>query len=163
MNIRLATPKDEKEISILISLFRAELKRLKGTESAPDIERAKVDFREYVSAKYPIFVAEDGEGKVNAYLVCKIIDDVVWVESLFVSEQERRKGIATSLYHEAEKLAQELGALTLYNWVHPNNDKMISFLSRLGYDVLNLIEVRKKLNNEVTTGTVKVGDHKYNY
>jgi GNAT superfamily N-acetyltransferase len=95
--------------------------------------------------------------------VCKIIDGVVWVESLFVSEQERRKGIATRLYLETEKVAQELGNSTLYNWGHPNNDKMIAFLSRMGYDVLNLIEVRKKLNNEEITGMVKVGDHDYHY
>ncbi len=95
--------------------------------------------------------------------MCKIIDGVVWVESLFVSEQERRKGIATRLYLETEKVAQELGNSTLYNWGHPNNDKMIAFLSRMGYDVLNLIEVRKKLNNEEITGMVKVGDHDYHY
>ena len=117
----------------------------------------------FVTAEYPIFIAEDGDGKVDAYIVCKIIDGVVWVESLFVSEQERRKGIATCLYFEAEKVAQELGNSTLYNWVHPNNDKMIAFLSRMGYDVLNLIEVRKKLNNEEITGMVKVGDHDYHY
>ena len=95
--------------------------------------------------------------------MCKIIDGVVWVESLFVSEQERRKGIATRLYLETEKVAQELGNSTLYNWGHPNNDKMIAFLSRMGYDVLNLIEVRKKLNNEEITGMVKMGNHDYHY
>jgi hypothetical protein len=39
----------------------------------------------------------------------------------------------------------ELGGDTLYNWVLPNNYRSIPFLKKHGYDVLNLIEVRKRL------------------
>lgn len=163
MNIRLATSKDEREISILISMFRVELKKLKGIASEPEIENAEAEFREYVSAKYPIFVAEDRSGKLDAYLVCKIIGNVVWVESIFVSEKERRKGIATQLYRKAEEVALDLSNSAPYNWVRPDNDKMIAFLKRLGYDVLNLIEVSKGKDGEKLTGKIRVGSHDYRY
>ena len=71
----------------------------------------------------PIFVAEDGRGKLDAYLVCKIIDDVVWVESLYVTVPERRKGIAKRLYLEAEKVALKLCNETLFNWFQPTMTK----------------------------------------
>ncbi len=161
--IRLAKIEDEEKISKLIAQFRVELKEFKGITSTPKIDQAKEEFREYMEAKYPIFVAEDNSKKLLGYLVCRIHDSVVWAESLFVSDSARRKGIALKLYKEAEKIAYELGGDTVFNWVHPNNDKMIRFLSKMGYDVLNLIEIRKPWENEILTQKICVGNHEYNY
>lgn len=160
---RKASPEDEGNIAPLISLFRVELKKLNGLVEKQDIEQARQEFRGYFAADYPMFVALDNDGKTVGYIVCKVIDKVVWVESIFVSENERRKGTATQLYHEAEKLVLDLGNSTLYNWIHPNNDKMIAFLSKLEYNVLNLIEVRKKRNDEEVSDKIWVGNHEYHY
>jgi len=56
-----------------------------------------------------------------------------------------------------------LGGTTVFNWVHPNNDKMIKFLSKMGYNVLNLIEIRKPWKNEILTQKIRVENHDYNY
>jgi hypothetical protein len=40
---------------------------------------------------------------------------------------------------------------------------MITFLSKIGYDVLNLIEIRKPSKNEILTQKICVGNHEYNY
>ncbi len=163
MIIRLAKIDDEEKISRLIAQFRVELKEFKGITSTPKIDQAKEEFKEYIEAKYPIFVAEDNGKELLGYLVCRIDDSVVWAESLFVSDNARRKGIASKLYKEAEKVAYELGGDTVFNWVHPNNDKMITFLSKRGYDVLNLIEIRKSWESEILTQKICVGNHEYNY
>ena len=92
-----------------------------------DLEAAKKELAGYQEANFPIFVAENDDGNIGGYLVCRVVD-VVWAESLFVSPEFRRKGIGSALYAEAERLAQELGNDTVCNWVHPNNDKIISFL-----------------------------------
>ncbi len=42
---------------------------------------------------------------------------------------------------------------------HPNNHRMISFLWKYGYTVLNLIEVRKPYPGEKLTQEIQVGDH----
>jgi len=161
--IRLAKIDDEEKISSLIAQFRVELKQFKGITSTPKIDQAKEEFKEYIEAKYPIFVAEDNSKELLGYIVCRIDGNVVWAESLFVSDSARRKGIASKLYKEAEKIANELGGDTVFNWVHPNNDKMITFLSKIGYDVLNLIEIRKPSKNEILTQKICVGNHEYNY
>lgn len=163
MIIRLVKINDEEKTSRLIALFRVELKQLKGITSTPKIDQAKEEFREYIEAKYPIFVAEDNSKELLGYIVCRIDDGVVWAESLFVSVDARRNGIATKLYKEAEKIADELGNDTIFNWVHPNNDKIIKFLSKMGYDVLNLIEIRKPWKDEILTQKICVGNHEYNY
>ncbi len=163
MIIRLAKFEDEKKISILIAKFREELKELKGIKSSINIEQGREEFKEYMEAKYPIFVVEDDRKELLGYLVCRIDDSVVWVESLFVSHDSRRRGVASKLYEKAETIARELGEDTVYNWVNPNNDKMISFLAKRGYNVLNLIEIRKPWKDEALIQKIKVSDHEYNY
>ena len=55
-----------------------------------------------------------------------------------------------------------MGNETLFFWVHPNNNKMISFLFKQGYDTLNLIEIRK--NKGHTPGkTINVGENTFEY
>lgn len=163
MIIRLAKINDEEKISWLIAQFRVESKQFKGIVATPKIDQAKEEFKEYIEAKYPIFVAENDDKELLGYLVCRIDSGAVWAESLFVSVSARGNGIASKLYKEAEKIAIELGGDTVFNWVHPNNDKIITFLSKMGYDVLNLIEIRKPWKNEMLTQKICVGNHQYNY
>ena len=163
MIIRSAKIGDEEKISRLIAQFRVELKQLKGITSIPRTDPAKEEFREFIEAKYPIFVAENDSKELVGYLVCRIDGSVVWVESIFVFNGERRSGVASEMYKEAENIAKKLGGTTVFNWVHPNNDKMIKFLSKMGYNVLNLIEIRKPWENEILTQKIYVGNHEYNY
>lgn len=149
MIIRLAKYEDEEKIVRLIAQFRKELKQLKGIESSIKIDQAREEFIEYMDGKFPVFVAEDKSKELLGYLVCRIDGDVVWVESLFTSYDSRRKGVGSKLFEKAEAKAKEWGGSTVYNWVHPNNDKIIQFLSKRRYNVLNLIEIRKPLKNEV--------------
>lgn len=162
MIIRLAKNEDEEKISRLIAQFRVELRRFKGITSIPKMDQAKEEFIEYEEANFPIFVAEDNK-ELLGYLVCRIEGSVVWAESIFVSNDARRSGIASRMYKEAENIASGLGGTTVFNWVHPNNDKMINFLSKMGYNVLNLIEIRKPWENEILTQKICVGKHEYNY
>jgi len=163
MKIRPFHPSDEERLAELIAEFRVALGRLRGRTRVADLDQAKGELAEYRSRKYPIFVAENNDSNLTGYLVCRVDDDVVWAESLFVSPEHRRKGIGSALYSEAERLAQELGGDTVYNWVHPNNDKIISFLKKRGYNVLNLIELRRPRAGEETAEKIRVGKHEFDY
>lgn len=162
MIIRTAKIKDKEKMSRLIAQFRIDLEQYKAISSIPKIDEAESEFQEYVDVGYPIFVAENSNGDLLGYLVCRLDEGVVWAESL-VSTDVRRSGIATKLYIEAEKVSEKLGNDTVFNWVHSNNDKIIKFLSKMGYDVLNLIEIRKPWKNEVLASKINVGNHEYNY
>jgi ribosomal protein S18 acetylase RimI-like enzyme len=147
----------------LIAAFRTALAALRDEERAPDPAAATVELQEYSEQAYPIFVAELAVGEIAGYLVCRAEADVVWVESLFVDSAYRRRGIAAQLYEAAEQLAAARGGATLYNWIHPNNEPIIAFLRRRGYDVLNLVEIRRPLPGERLSGRLKVGDQEYRY
>ena len=162
MHIRRAYEKDADEVSGLIADFRVTLNGFRGIDGELDLASARKEFMEYIEKGYPVYVAVEGS-KIVGYLVCRIDDDVVWAESLYVLPEHRRKGIGTALYEKAEEIAESLGSDTVYNWVHPNNDAIISFLKKRGYSVLNLIEIRRKWKGEEAKMRIRVGEHDFDY
>ena len=71
--------------------------------------------------------------------------------------------MCSALYKEAEKVAESYNEDTVYNYVHPNNNKMIEFLKKHGYTVLNLIEIRKPYKNEELKSKINVNNYKFDY
>ena len=141
MNIFKIDENDIDRAAPLVADFRVELCSYKGIEAKPDIEAGREDLLYFLKVQYPVFVAEEN-GELVGYLVCRIEDEVLWVEHIFVSNHYRRKGVASMLFEKAEEIADSMGQETVFNYVHPNNDGMIQFLREKGYTVLNLIEIR---------------------
>ena len=162
MGIVKADITDVDTISPLIAKFRVELKGFKGIQAVENIETAKEEFAEYIKSGYPIFTYIQNNLHLG-YLVCRVDISTVWVESLFVLYEYRRNGIASKLYNAAEQFAVTLGEDTLYNYVHPNNDGMISFLKSKGYNILNLIELRKKHNGEIINEQISIRNNTFDY
>ena len=146
----------------MVALFRVELRSYKGIVSKPNIEAGHEEMEEYLSAKFPAFAALV-DGEYAGYAVCRVDSEVVWVESIFVKEEYRRHGIASALHSKAEEIAAYYGDDTVYNYVHPNNHRMVEFLRKRGYTVLNLIEIRKPYKGEKLTQTITVGEHEFDY
>ena len=129
----------------------------------PDLDSAAGELADYLEKDFPIYVAEAGSGKLVGYLVCRVEADVAWAESLYVLPEYRRQGIGSGLYARAEELAEKMGRETLYNWVDPTNDRIIRFLGKRGYNVLNLIELRRPGPDENLKSVIRVGDHEYDH
>lgn len=146
----------------MVALFRVELRSYKGITSKPNIEAGREETEEYLAAGFPVFAAIV-DGAYAGYVVCRVDSEVVWVESIFVKEEYRRHGVATALHSKAEEIAASYGEDTVYNYVHPNNHRMIGFLRKRGYTVLNLIEIRKPYKGEKLTQKICVGEHKFDY
>jgi len=162
MDIRKADIEDAGSIAPLVAKFRDALRGFKGLPPQNDVPAAQEEWAEYCGSGFVTYLAHDGR-QCAGYLVCRVDAPTVWVESLYVLPEHRRKGIASALYEQAEGLARSHGEDTAFVYVHPNNDAMIGFLKKRGYDVLNLIEVRKRFVGEVTRTKVQVGHHEYNY
>jgi ribosomal protein S18 acetylase RimI-like enzyme len=163
VNVRPHRPTDDKTLVHLIAAFRAELRHLRGEATQMNLRAAAAELGEYVALNCPIFVAESGQSNIMGYLVCRVEGDVVWAESLYVSPACRCRGIGSALYAEAERLAGQLGGDTVYNWVHPDNDGIIRFLRQRGYNVLNLIELRRARPGEAPGQKIGVGNHEFKY
>jgi ribosomal protein S18 acetylase RimI-like enzyme len=153
------------EIDIIVPLiakFRVELKAFKKIESCENLQSAIDEFNEYLNNNNPVFICKKEENFLG-YCVCRVDEPVVWLESLYVLKEYRRMGVASALLRTAEELAASYGEDTLYNYVHPNNDAMIAFLNRNGYDTLNLIEIRKKHHGEVTNEQIRIRNNLFHY
>lgn len=150
------------EFAEMVAQFRVELRSYKGVVSKPNLEAGREEIEDYLSARFPVFAALV-DGEYAGYLVCRIDGGVVWVESLFVKTNFRRQGVATALHSKAEEISASLGGDTVYNYVHPNNHRMIVFLRKRGYTVLNLIEIRKPHKDETLTRQITVGEHAFDY
>ena len=146
----------------MVALFRVELRSYKGIVSKPNVEAGREEMEEYLAVGFPVFAALVN-GEYAGYVVCRVDSEVVWVESIFVKEEYRRHGIATALHSKAEEIAAFYGENTVYNYVHPNNHRMIEFLRKRGYTVLNLIEIRKPYQGENLTQVIHVGEHEFDY
>ena len=150
------------DLAQMVARFRVELRSYKGIASKPNVEAGREEMEEYHAAGFPVFAATV-DGQYAGYVVCRVEGEVVWVESIFVKEEFRRCGIASALHSKAEEIAASYGEETVYNYVHPNNHRMIEFLRKRGYTVLNLIEIRKPYRNEKLTQTIMVGEHEFDY
>ena len=146
----------------MVALFRVELRSYKGIVSKPNVDAGREEMEEYLAAGFPVFAAIV-DGEYAGYVVCRVDSEVVWVESIFVKDEYRRQGIASALHSKAEEIAAFSGDDTVYNYVHPNNHRMIAFLRKRGYTVLNLIEIRKPYQGEQPTQTICVGEHEFDY
>ena len=149
------------KISELLASFRVVLEGFKGNIKDPDINSAKEELRDYINGKWPIYIALV-DNKPVGYILLKV-DGVVWVEHIYIKEEYQRQGIGSLLYSKAEEYSSKLGCDTLFNWVHPNNDKIISFLKSKGYTVLNLIEIRKPFKGEKPHKKIKVDNNEFDY
>lgn len=149
------------EISELLASFRVVLEGFKQNKKNPDINSAKEELRDYINRKWPIYIALV-DNKPVGYILLKV-DGVVWVEHIYINEEYQRQGIGSLLYKKAEEYSTKLGCDTLFNWVHPNNYKIISFLRSKGYTVLNLIEVRKPFKGEKPHNKIKVDINEFDY
>ncbi len=163
IEVRDAQKKDEAQLIAMIADFRVELAALKQRPCEPNLDRAAAELADYRASGYHIAVAVLETSELIGFIVARVEGDVVWAESLYVYPEHRRLGAASELYTRVEAIARELGSDTVYNWIHPNNQAMVGFLRSRGYDVLNLIEVRRRLPNEHVSGSIQVGSERFRY
>ena len=162
VTIRLFETEDFLGCAALAAQFRSELDALKGIVREPSLKRGEQELQDYLDANFFVYVACEAQ-KLLGFAVCRVDGGVVWLEAIFTSPAARRKGVASALFCEAERLAKENGEPTVYNWVHPNNEKMLNLLAKRGYRVLNLIEVRKAYEGENLTQKIPVGEREFDY
>lgn len=163
MIVRLAKPEDRDQLIDLIADFRVTMGRLEGKVLGKDPAKAERELDTYQIDRYRMYVAVCKDTSLVGYLVCKVEGRSVWADSLFVRPDFRRQRVAWSLYDQAEAVADELGGGTVYNRIHPNNDRIISFLAKRGYSVLNNVEVRRPKKGENVSEYINVGKNRFNY
>lgn len=131
----------------LVGLFRGRLHKMNLIEREVSLAEIEEDARSHFQEGKTVFGGYADE-RLVAFAVLKQEDSTYWLDWLFVDPEERRKGHASKLFDHCERFVQEKGEEKLYVYVHPDNDRMIRFLRKKGYDALNLIEITKKVKTK---------------
>ena len=92
--------------------------------------------KEILSDTDSIYNYMDGE-KVLGYLEIRLVDNVVDIMNLFVNEEERRKGIATSLMNE---MIEKENYSRIMLEVNENNIEALRLYNKLGFKEISLRE-----------------------
>ena len=124
------------EMLIIMNKLNQSEKIVMMSEAVPAAES-------YFTENRRVFVYKI-KNKMAGYSVLKIEDRVCWLDWLYVDPDYQGSGVASILFDHAEEISLKLGNDQLYIWVHPDNHRMLKFLKKKGYDVLNLIEVKKE-------------------
>ena len=163
IDIRPMKESDRDMLVPLLAHFQVTMSRFHGRPLPTNFVEADRELQRYEGAAYRLFIGENEEKLPVAFLVCRIEADRVWAEALFVLPDYRRQGVGSALFQHAQMLAEELGGESVYNRVQPNNERMISFLRRHGYRVLNVIEIRKAISDDGDMSGIKVGLNMFDY
>jgi GNAT superfamily N-acetyltransferase len=91
--VRSARDGDDEQLTALIAAFRVELAAFKQQRTDPDQYAALMELADYRANRFRLAVAESDEGHVIGFIACRIEDDVVWAESLYVVPEYRRVGV----------------------------------------------------------------------
>ena len=92
--------------------------------------------KEIISDTDSVYNYYDGE-KVLGYLEIRLVDGVVDIMNLFVNEEDRRKGIATSLM---EEMINNENYSRIMLEVNENNNEAMRLYSKLGFKEISLRE-----------------------
>ncbi len=130
------------ELVLMVYDFRVILSKLNKSTLEYTLKDALDEISEYFKENKTVFGLYDDELLIG-FSVLKSEDKVFWLEWLFIDRKFRGFENASLLFDFTENFAKENGADQLYIWVHPDNKQMLRFLKKKGYDVLNLVEVKK--------------------
>ncbi|MBN1150823.1 GNAT family N-acetyltransferase [candidate division WOR-3 bacterium] len=130
------------ELVLMVYEFRQILAKLNKSPVEYTIKDAYDETAQYFTENRTVFGLYDDE-MLMGFSVLKSEAETHWLEWLFVDRKFRGFENASMLFDFTENYAKEHGADQLYIWVHPDNRQMLRFLKKKGYDVLNLIEVKK--------------------
>ena len=136
------------------------MNKLNQSEKIVMMSEAVREANGYFTENRRVFVYKI-KNKMVGYSVLKIEDRVCWLDWLYVDPDYQGSGESSKLFDHAEEISLKLGNDQIYIWVHPDNHRMLKFLKKKGYDVLNLIEIKKK--KELISSTISIMGNEFRY
>ena len=131
------------ELAGLVQEFRNALAELNRSAAACSPEQARAEAADYFRPGRTV-IGLFRKGTLIGFSVVKAEDGIFWLDWIYVRPEDRGFQNASALFEAAEQVALAGGEDQLYVWVHPDNNRMLRFLKKKGYDTLNLIEVTKR-------------------
>jgi len=127
--------------SLYVGFFR-ELRGKQGWNPHAEAEY-RAEAVHYIRGGDIIFLAFE-DGKAAGFIRLSSRDGCFWVEEIYVRPEFRGRGIGRALVERAEEEVRKHDD-ALYLFVLPQDKDAIAFWKRLGYDIINTVELVKDL------------------
>lgn len=151
----------ESMIFLIASFFAAHfaISEKEPAEIAPwRLALAEENLQEWLREEntHVFFIEEDGS-EAGMLILKPHGGSVVWIESLYVKEELRNRGIASRAIALAEKYATDrMHAPAVCMDVIPQNEAAIKLYHSLGYDTVSMLTLRKSITEEKRTNPVSL-------
>lgn len=145
IEIRKATIYDAEKLAPLIKRFWEEHSELLGEKKEYPLNKAFEEAKRNLTRKDSGYFIALHSGKIIGFRRWELHDDFYFTRELYVLPEFRRKGVAKTLIRHFEKWLIEKGQDIACISCIPHNIVMIQLARSEGYDILNMIEMRKNL------------------
>ncbi len=136
-------------LTSLVAEFFSIHRRLNGRGPMPPEEAATIIPQEMLQEASQILVAERADGKgIVGFCRIELHEGAYFLREIGVTENWRIRGVGTALLRAAEDHIKSAGETNLYLSVVPRNIDAVRFFVRRGYDIINTIELRTKVQEE---------------
>jgi ribosomal protein S18 acetylase RimI-like enzyme len=88
------------------------------------------------------------EGKVVASCMAGYEGHRGWINYLAVAPQYRRRGFASQIMREAERILQDVGCPKINLQVRTSNSDVIEFYKAIGYTMDDVVSLGKRLDSD---------------
>lgn len=135
---------------------------LKGNNCA--LEKARELVNGYFLRKNSwILIAQSiKNGEILGFSRLEERDECFYGCETYIHLNFRGRGLGKDLYKKREELAMQKGALFLFISIVPNNQKMLSWAIKQGYDTLNTLELKKELKKNSSSKPKEIVEFKGN-
>ena len=94
------------------------------------------------------FLVGELEGKVVATCMVGYEGHRAWINYLAVAPRHQRRGFATKLMQEAERILQKAGCPKINLQVRTSNTGVIEFYEAIGYSIDDVVSMGKRLEQD---------------
>ena len=133
-----------------VARFDGHHAALVGVEDSPELSEARETVAAWQAEDHELYVIEVGGSDVGFVHLWFKGPIVVWVEDLWVDEDQRGRGIASATFEALEAFVAsehpEVEAISLD--VAPRNEDALRLYHRLGYDAISLVTLRKTVRGK---------------
>lgn len=164
MKLRICTIDDKMTVSNMIMELMNYHRKLTNApkEFWCALDNAKESFDEwFISGK--IYLILEDEISIGFFYIKFGGNNAAWLEDLFILEKFRGKGFGKSAMRSLDKMLINDNITALFVDVIPRNNYAIEFYQEVGFDHLNMIQLRKNYDDRLNkTEEVEVLGYRFN-
>ncbi len=157
-SLRLIPVNDDNYLNLVFMAadFRAAMAKGRGRKAKSNPDEAQYDLEDLMDEGCTLYAVGD-HGRFIGYMVLKDDGFTVSLTELYVQPDRRRGGVASMLFKQAEKEAEEHQS-ELNVRVPYGNKPMLELLSKYGYATLEPLSIRKTVKDDQGSAEIRIGD-----